>query len=633
MRSAGGGEVGERSVTRDTIRIAGASGFWGDSAIAVPQLLRADNLDYIVFDYLAEITMSIMARARAKDPAAGYATDFVGTIARHARPIAARKIKIISNAGGVNPRSCARALEAKLAESGIKMKIAVVLGDDLLDRTEEFRAAGTREMFSAIDMPKELWSMNAYLGAGPIAAALDQGADIVITGRCVDSAVTLGACMHAFGWRADELDRLAAGSLAGHVLECGAQATGGLHTDWEATGDWADIGYPIADISPDGSFILSKPGGTGGLVNFATVAEQMLYEIGDPRAYILPDVTCDFSDVRIDEIGHERVRVSNAKGLPPTDTYKVSATYQDGYRVGAYLTIGGINAARKAEKIADAVIRRCGTILKAMNVAPYAETSVEVLGAEASYGPHSRARETREVVLKLAAKHPEPKPLELLVRELTSSGTSMSPGITGMGGNRAKVSPVVRLFSCLVPKDKVPIAIEIDGLRIPHPHPEEPRSAVSKSVATARANDASFETIASQSRQDEGVCAMHARQDEGGVTIPLIALAWARSGDKGNNSNIGVIARKPEYLPIIRHALTPQAIVNYFAHHLKGDVERYDVPGIRAVNFVLHDVLGGGGIASLRNDPQGKGFAQMLLDFPVPVDERLASELASKTDP
>jgi hypothetical protein len=313
--------------------------------------------------------------------------------------------------------------------------------------------------------------------------------------------------------------------------------------------------------------------------------------------------------------------------LPRTDTYKVSATYQDGYRVGAYLTIGGIDAARKAEKVADSVIRRCGKILQAMNAAPYTETSVEVLGAEASYGPHSRARTAREVVLKLAAKHAEPKPLELMVRELTSSGTSMAPGITGMGGNRAKVSPVVRLFSCLVPKQKVPIAIEMDGVRSAFangfPHPDEVRRTVSKGVAAAPANEASIETRAAHAPQDEG---------EAGATLPLIALAWARSGDKGNNSNIGVIARKPEYLPIIRAALTWKAVANYFAHHLEGDVERFDVPGIRAVNFVLHDVLGGGGIASLRNDPQGKGFAQMLLDFPVPVGANLAAELAQGKD-
>jgi hypothetical protein len=623
-------------VRRETIRIGGASGFWGDSSIALPQLLRADNLDYIVFDYLAEITMSIMARARAKDANAGYATDFVGLIARHARVLGERGIKIVSNAGGVNPLACARALEGKLAESGVKLKVATVLGDDLTDRADEFRAADIREMFSGAEIPENLWSMNAYLGAGPIAAALDAGADMVITGRCVDSAVTLGACMHAFGWEAGDFDLLAAGSLAGHILECGAQATGGLHTDWEETGDWADIGYPIAEVSPDGSFVLSKPDGTGGLVTFATVAEQMLYEIGDPAAYILPDVTCDFTDVRIDDLGDDRVCVSRARGVPPTDTYKVSATYQDGYRVGAYLTIGGIDAARKAEKVADAVIRRCGTILKAMNAAPYSETSIEVLGAEASYGPHSRARGSREVVLKLAAKHAEAKPLELLVRELTSSGTSMAPGITGMGGNRAKVSPVVRLFSCLVPKVQVPIAVEMEGVRVPHA--EEPPSFKAKSgtpdfargalkhVANAPANETSSETIASQSSRGEG-----------SATVPLIALAWARSGDKGNNSNIGVIARKSDYLPMIRAALTRSAVADYFAHHLEGrnhgQVERFDVSGIGALNFVLHNVLGGGGIASLRNDPQGKGFAQMLLDFPVPVDEKLAAELAQGTDP
>jgi hypothetical protein len=264
-----------------------------------------------------------------------------------------------------------------------------------------------------------------------------------------------------------------------------------------------------------------------------------------------------------------------------------------------------------------------------MNAAPYTETSIEVLGAEASYGPHSRARESREVVLKLAAKHPEPKPLELLVRELTSSGTSMAPGITGMGGNRAKVSPVVRLFSCLVPKDRVPIAIEVGGVQMafanPIPHAEEARGAVSKhATAAAPANDATFEMHAAHAPQDEG---------EAGTAVPLIALAWARSGDKGNNSNIGVIARKPEYLPIIRAALTESAVANYFAHHLEGEVHRFEVPGIRAMNFVLHDVLGGGGIASLRNDPQGKGFAQMLLDFPVPVGAVLATKLGEGNGP
>jgi hypothetical protein len=547
-----------------------------------------------------------MARARAKDPSAGYAHDFVGAIARELRTLSEKKIKVIANAGGVNPVACARALEAKIAEAGYDLKVGVVVGDDLLGRAEEFKA--TKEMYSGQPMPAKLWSMNAYLGGRPIAAALDAGADIVITGRCVDSAVTLGAAIHAFGWTEKDLDQLAGASLAGHIIECGAQATGGLHTDWEATGDWSNIGYPVAEVAADGSFVVSKPAGTGGLISFATVAEQMLYEIGDPRAYLLPDVTCDFTQVRIEEIGPDLVKVSNAKGLPATDSYKVSATYQDGFRVGMYITIGGLDAARKAEKVADSVIRRCEAIYKAMNLPPFTETSVEVIGAEASYGPHSRARAAREVILKLAAKHPDAKALEILVRELTSSGTSMSPGISGMGGNRPKVMPVVRLFSCLVDKQAVQTTVEVAGAAVPAP----------ESVAGG------FDP-ASLGADAAGAAA---QAPAGAPVVPLIALAWGRSGDKGDKANVGVIARKPEYLPYIRAALTADAVAAFFGHHLKGGVERFELPGTHALNFLLHDVLGGGGIASLRNDPQAKAYAQMLMDYPVPVTAEIAAAVA-----
>ncbi|MBP0439940.1 acyclic terpene utilization AtuA family protein [Tianweitania sediminis] len=589
-----------------TIRIGGATGFWGDSSISLPQLLKGGGIDYLVFDYLAEITMSIMARARAKDENGGFAADFVSLIAAHLPEIARQKVKIVSNAGGVNPRACGRALEKAINDAGLDVKVAVVLGDDLAPRQDEFRKGGTREMFTGEPMPEKLWSFNAYLGARPIAAALGRGADIVITGRCVDSAVTLGASLHAFGWPLDDYDRLASASLAGHILECGAQATGGIHTDWDKTGDWATIGYPIAEIGEDGSFVVTKPKGTGGLVSAGTVSEQLLYEIGDPSAYLLPDVTCDFTQVEIEEIGPDKVRVTKARGRAPTATYKASATYQDGFRVGMYLTIGGIDAVAKAKKVADATLRRCARLLEEQGVAPFSETSVEIIGSESAYAFRSRTMATREVVLKVAAKHKAQAPLGMLVRELTSSGTSMAPGITGMGGNRPKISPLIRLFSCLVPKGEVLASIEFDGRSFEAPAPMED-VAVPPRVRDSATEDA--ETI------------------EDPVEVPLVRLAFGRSGDKGNHANIGIKAREPRFLPYIRAALTPDVVAGHFEHFGVAAVHRYDLPGIHALNFLLEDVLGGGGIASLRNDPQGKAYAQILLDLPIPLPSALAREL------
>jgi len=590
-------------MSRRTISIGGASGFWGDSSIALPQLLKHDGLDYISFDYLAEVTMSILARARAKDPELGYATDFVALVARHLPQIAERGVKLIANAGGVNPTACAEALRSRIAAAGFSLRVGVVTGDDILPMQP--RLQGAREMFSGAEMPANLLSLNAYLGAAPIAAALGAGADIVVTGRCVDSATVLGACIHEFGWSLGDFDRLSGGSLAGHIIECGAQATGGLFTDWESVRDWANIGYPIAEIDEDGAFDVIKPAGTGGLVSRGTVSEQLVYEIGDPAAYLLPDVTCDWRSVVIEQVGDDRVRVAGARGVAPPDTYKASATWQDGYRVGATWTIIGEAAARKAEKVGDAIVSRVGTLLSTAGLPPFTETSIEVLGAESSYGPASRAHAAREVVLKIAAKHVEPKALELLVREFTSAGTSMAPGFTGMGGNRPKVMPLVRLFSIAIDKALVDEGrrVEVDGHRIAIPASNAPRPTPADPVAPP-ATDVTVDEIDL-------------------VAVPLIELAWGRSGDKGNHANIGIVARRAEYLPFIRRALQADVVAKLFEHYEPSDVHRFDLPGIGGVNFLLTDVLGGGGIASLRNDPQGKGYAQILLGLEVSVPARL----------
>lgn len=595
-------------MSKSVIRIGGASGFWGDSAIAAPQLVAGGKLDYLVFDYLAEITMSIMARSRAKDPEQGYAHDFVTQVMKQSLPeLAKQKIKVVSNAGGVNPIACAKAIEALIKEMGLNLKVATVIGDDLIGRVDELRAADTKEMFSGAPMPARFMSVNAYLGGFPIAKALAQGADIVITGRVVDSAVTLGPCIHEFGWKEDDYDKLAQGSLAGHIIECGAQATGGLFTDWDKTGPWENIGYPIAEVEPDGSFTISKVDGTGGLVSRQTLAEQLVYEIGDPQAYILPDVVCDFSQVKIEDTGKDRARVCNAKGLPPTDRLKVSATYMDGFRLGAYVSIRGIDAVGKAQKTADAVLKRASAILKRMNAPDFTETSIEIIGAEAGYGPHARVKNPREVILKLAAKHPAEPALAMLLRELTSSGTSMSPGTSGMGGNRAKPSPVVRLFSCTVDRASIVPEVVVGDARMKAPFSKGVPFDASK-LMRPKIEDA----------KSDG---------EPTVEVPLVKIAHGRSGDKGNDSNIGIIARKPEYYPIIRRELTADAVHEYFSYLMDGGVERFDLPGLYAVNFLLKESLGGGGIASLRNDPQGKAYAQILLDRPVRVPKRIAENL------
>ncbi|MDF3848153.1 acyclic terpene utilization AtuA family protein, partial [Achromobacter denitrificans] len=298
---------------KGAVHIGCASGFWGDSQIAIPQLLTAEKLDYIVFDYLAETTMSILQRARMRNPDLGYATDFVSVLRPHLKTLLERGVRLVSNAGGLNPRGCRDAILAFAREQGLAPRIAVVTGDDVSELQAEFTDAQGR-LLSDLDGFGPLLSANAYLGAYPIVQALAQDADIVITGRAVDSACALAVAIHEFDWSFSDYDKLAQASLAGHLIECGPQATGGLFTDWETVPDWANIGYPIVALDPDGGFDLTKPPGTGGLVSRATVAEQLLYEIGDPAAYELPDVVCDLRQVSIRETGPDRVRVEGARG-------------------------------------------------------------------------------------------------------------------------------------------------------------------------------------------------------------------------------------------------------------------------------------------------------------------------------
>ncbi|PIF78336.1 uncharacterized protein DUF1446 [Variovorax sp. 54] len=588
-----------------TVRIGGASGFWGDSSTGAPQLVQKGDIDYLVFDYLAELTMSLLAGAKLKNPDAGYATDFVTTAMAAVLPDVMRQgIRVIANAGGVNPRACAAALTQLAAGMGLAPRIAVVTGDDALPHAGALRAQGIGHMSTGAPLPERLVSANAYLGAVPIARALDAGAQIVITGRCVDSAVTLGALMHEFGWADNDWDRLAGGSLAGHIIECGAQATGGLHTDWEQVPDWAHIGYPVVECAADGSFIVGKPPGTGGLVSRATVGEQLLYEIGDPAAYLLPDVTCDFREVRTENVGVDAVRVSGARGRAPSGRYKVTATYAAGYRCNAELLIVGFDAAAKAQRSGEAMLRRTRDLFAQRGWADFSATHIDVLGAEQCYGPHATDRPPRQAVLRVAVTHADKAPLELFAREISAAGTSWAPGTTGLGGGRPSVALSIRQFPLLVDKALFTPMVEMAGESWP------------VAVATQAAEVATADDVMPQ------VETADVDADDEWLEVPLIRLAYARSGDKGDVSNIGILAREPRYLPVLREQLTAQAVRAYMAHLVEGAVTRYELPGIGAFNFVCEEALGGGGMASLRTDPLGKSMAQILLSMPVRIASR-----------
>ena len=600
-------------MTQDRIiRIGGATASFSDTALSVPQLLADGSLDYLVFDYLAEGSMGLFGMMQAANPEAGYGTDFLDVhVGPHLDEIARQGVKVVANAGGVNPVGLAKALEAAIAEKGLSLTVAYVDGDDLRPMLGDLRAAGHRDMFTGAAFPERPVSANAYLGGFPIAAALEAGADIVVTGRVVDSAIVLGPLIHEFGWREDQFDLLAAGTLAGHLLECGAQVTGGTFTDWRDVPDWANMGYPIGECHSDGTLVMTKPAGTGGLVSVGTVAEQLLYEVSDPADYIVADVRCDFSNVSLEQVGQDRVRVSGARGNPASDTYKACVIYSDGWRATAYQPIIGEEAAAKAERQAEALFARARTLLRQKQMPDFSLTDSVLIGNEAGFGSHAQPGGGREVICKLVADHPLKEGAEVFAREQWAGISGMS---VGTSINLATpVLPKTGTFLFLLDKHKVDARMTCKGSTRTFQSfvPEK------VSVPTEKAAAATTAAPAETGAQTE---------------VDLIQLAFVRSGDKGHLFNVAVIARHPDYLPWLGAALTAEGIADWYAH-LAGDgqpleVDRYEAPGLNALNFVVNDALVGGINASTRLDPAAKGMGQMLLRFPVPVPAAIAADLA-----
>jgi hypothetical protein len=442
------------------LRIANGSGFWGDSLAAPLQLIRGGPIDYLTLDFLAEVTMSILQKLRARNPEAGYARDLV-EIALEALPESvARAIKVITNAGGVNPEACRKAIAEVAARAGLtgRLKIGVVTGDDILSRLDELLDRGvdlanldTGAPLSSVR--SRVLSANAYFGARPIAEALARGADWVITGRCTDASLTLGPLLHEFRWPHEDWDRLAAGTVAGHIIECGAQCTGGnCQADWQTIPNLAEIGYPIVEAEPDGTFTVTKHKGTGGRVSVASVTEQLLYEIGDPRRYVTPDCVADFTTIRLEEAGEDRVRCSGIRGYPATESYKVSISYSAGFEAVGSLIYAWPDAYRKAQ-LADQVLRQRLDRLGLQ----FERITTEFVGANACHGrlAGEPAPDIAEVVMRVAVSSGNRTAMERFTKELAPLALNGPPTVTGSGSGRPKVEEVVAYWPALVPKNEV----------------------------------------------------------------------------------------------------------------------------------------------------------------------------------
>jgi hypothetical protein len=450
------------------VRVANGQAFWGDSILGPVTLVQGGPLDYLTLDYLAEVTMSILQKAKERDAGAGYAKDFLGVVERVLPRCVQANIKIIANAGGVNPAACAEAVAEVVRKLGLAgVRVGVVEGDDILGDLESLVTDG--EALANMDTGQPLASVldrvrsaNVYLGAAPIVDALRGGADIVITGRCADASLTVAPLVHEFGWTFDDYDRLAAATVAGHIIECGTQCTGGNFTGWRDVPDMANIGYPIVEASADGSFVVTKHDGTGGLVNVDTVTAQLLYEIGDPSRYLTPDVTADFTTVSLRPDGLHRVHVDGVRGSPATDMYKVSVGLHDGYKAVGKLVVPGPDALEKAQLAAAilfARLKRDGVVFGDN------EHLVEYLGAGACFdGIVTPPVNLPEVVLRVAVRHDNRRVVDRFGAELASLATSGPPGLTGYGAGRPKASEIISFWPALLPKHHIRPSTRVEAI-------------------------------------------------------------------------------------------------------------------------------------------------------------------------
>lgn len=600
-----------------TLRIANAGGYWGDDPYALRrQVLGPLPIDYVSMDFLAEITMSILQKQFARDPSAGYARDFITQIEPLLEEILGRGIKLITNAGGVNPKACADALFRVASARGLSLKVAVVSGDDVRPRLDELRLDNMETGEALDDHRDKVLSANAYFGAMPVVEALEENPDIVLSGRVTDTGITLAALIHEFEWAADDYDRLAQGIVASHLIECGAQATGGNFTDWEKVPSYIDIGFPIVEFEPDGAFVLTKHPGSGGLVSVQTAREQFLYEMGHPQVYITPDCIADFTTITLEADGADRVRVTGARGAAPTDLLKVSAALEDGFKSAGTLIICGPDPRAKAETFANIFWTRLDAELELAGSGAFEATHTEYIGDDATHRALTPEHHVSEILLRLAARDHDQRKLQIFRKLLPGLILSGPAGVAVTGGAPA-ISNVVRYWPSLIPQEHAPARFEIyaDGNLI-----------ASKADLAWPSTQGSSEPA--RPLDDPHPDALVESLRGGAIEVPLMTLAHARSGDKGDTANIGLIGRSSACYVWLRRHVGAERVRQWFKTIAGGEVHRYLVPNLLALNFLLDESLGGGGTVSLYTDAQGKTYSQALLRCRVRVPSDLLETIA-----
>ena len=587
-----------------TVRVGNAGGYWGDDPGAMKRQLELGPLDYLTQDFLAEITMSILRKQQSRKPELGYARDFVDQVRQCLPLLASTGTRVISNAGGINPDGCAREIAKVSKEQGHDLRIAVVEGDDILEQLDGLLKDGlplanmeTGDHLSEIR--DRVVSANVYLGAEPVIRALETGAQIVITGRVTDTGMTCAPPAFEFGWPLDDWDLLSCGVVAGHILECGAQATGGNLTDWREVPSFHQMSFPIAEFRSDGTFVVSKHCLAGGMVNAKTVTAQLVYEMGDPRSYVTPDVTADFSTVQLTDKGNDRVLVAGARGTSRPPDLKVSIAYRNGFKAHGSMVVCQPDAVAKCRRMADAFWRNLDLELE--------ETSTELVGYDACHGHLSRDATPGEIILRLGVRDPDRNKVSEFSKLFPSLILNSVPGVAIVGA-RPRIQSIVAYWPCLIPRHHVtPVVTDLNRAnvfpvsdQIPIRAPSATRSALAEPPEGAGVGPG----------EKEG-------SGERTVVCRLLDLCWGRSGDKGDTVNIGIVARSPRIYEWLLANLTSAIVKAYFSDICRGMVERFEVPNLLALNFLLHESLGGGGTVSLRIDPQGKTLADALLAMEV----------------